>query len=97
MNIVRLGRQSVRVCFVLMLFYVFALGPGSMAGASPMDSATNASAADLRVSGRFLLSANGGGKEKNKRPFDMAISDYFDGNDLVWKKLYGDRPKPEGW
>ncbi len=36
-------------------------------------------------------------KKNNKRPFDMAVSDYFAGNDLVWKKLYGDRQKPEGW
>lgn len=36
-------------------------------------------------------------KKQNKRPFDMAVSDYFDGNDLVWKKLNGDRQKPENW
>jgi hypothetical protein len=36
-------------------------------------------------------------RKQNKRPFDMAVSDYFQGNDLVWKKLYGDRPKPESW
>ena len=59
MHIVRLGRQSARVCFVLFLFCLFALGPGSMAGASPMDSTRKVSAADLRVSGRYLLSANG--------------------------------------
>jgi hypothetical protein len=35
--------------------------------------------------------------KNNKRPFDMAVSDYFAGNDLVWKKQYGDQPKPEGW
>ena len=25
-------------------------------------------------------------KKSNKRPFDMAVSDYFAGNDLLWKK-----------
>ncbi len=29
-------------------------------------------------------------KKNNKRLFDMAVSDYFAGNGLVWKKLYGD-------
>jgi hypothetical protein len=24
-------------------------------------------------------------KKSNKRPFDMAVSDYFAGNDLLWK------------
>src|SRR5688500_18714663 len=32
-------------------------------------------------------------RKQNKRPFDMAVSDYFQGNDLFWKKLHGDRPK----
>jgi len=35
-------------------------------------------------------------KKQNRRPFDTAVSDYFAGNDLVWKKLMGDREKPEG-
>ena len=37
-------------------------------------------------------------KKKNKRrPGDMAVSDYFQGNDLLWQKYYGDRQKPEDW
>jgi hypothetical protein len=37
-------------------------------------------------------------KKKNKRrPFDMAVSDYFQGNDLLWQKFYGDGQKPEDW
>jgi hypothetical protein len=31
------------------------------------------------------------------RPFDMAVSDYFQGNDLLWQKLCGDREKPADW
>lgn len=34
-------------------------------------------------------------RKKNRRPYDMAVSDYFQGNDLFWKKHFGDRPKPE--
>jgi hypothetical protein len=30
-------------------------------------------------------------RRKNKRrPGDMAVSDYFQGNDLLWQKFYGD-------
>ena len=37
-------------------------------------------------------------RKKNKgRPFDMAISDYHDGNDLLWKKFMGDQEKPDDW
>ncbi len=36
-------------------------------------------------------------KKNERRPFDMAVSDYHDGNDLLWKKLYGDREKPADW
>ena len=33
-----------------------------------------------------------------KRPFDMAVSDYFhNGNDLLWKKHMGDQEKPQNW
>jgi len=33
-----------------------------------------------------------------KRPFDVAVSDYYDtGNDLLWKKHMGDREKPGNW
>ena len=31
------------------------------------------------------------------RPFDVAVSDYCQGNDLLWKKFYGDREKPANW
>ena len=37
-------------------------------------------------------------RKKNKgRPFDMAVSDYCQGNDLLWQKLYGDQEKPADW
>jgi hypothetical protein len=36
-------------------------------------------------------------KKNQQRPFDMAVSDYCQGNDLLWKKLYGGREKPEDW
>jgi hypothetical protein len=36
-------------------------------------------------------------KKNQRRPFDMAVSDYHDGNDLLWQKFYGDREKPEDW
>ena len=36
-------------------------------------------------------------KMNERRPFDMAVSDYHDGNDLLWQKLYGDREKPADW
>jgi hypothetical protein len=36
-------------------------------------------------------------KMNQRRPFDMAVSDYFQGNDLLWKKLYGDQQKPADW
>ena len=36
-------------------------------------------------------------KKNQGRPFDMAVSDYCQGNDLLWKKLYGDREKPADW
>ena len=36
-------------------------------------------------------------KTNERRPFDMAVSDYHDGNDLLWKKLYGDQEKPADW
>jgi len=32
-------------------------------------------------------------KKKNKRPFDMAVSDYFQGNNLVLKKYLDSRKK----
>ena len=36
-------------------------------------------------------------KMNPRRPYDVAVSDYFDGNDLLWKKLHGDQQKPEDW
>ena len=36
-------------------------------------------------------------KKNQRRPFDMAVSDYCHGNDLLWKKLYGDQEKPANW
>ena len=59
MHIVRVCRQLVRVCFAIILFCVLALGPGHSAGASPVDGTGKAGPNDLRVSGRYLLSANG--------------------------------------
>jgi mannan endo-1,4-beta-mannosidase len=66
MNIVRLGLQSRKLCFVLILICVFTLGQASTAwvGAAPVNrdgyaSPMNATSSDLRVSGRFLLSVNG--------------------------------------
>lgn len=46
---------------------------------------------------RLVYAQTAAEKKNNKRPFDMAVSDYFAGNDLFWKKLYGDRKKSEGW
>ena len=36
-------------------------------------------------------------KRNKERPFDMAVSDYFQGNDLLWQKFYGDQEKPANW
>ena len=36
-------------------------------------------------------------KMNPRRPYDVAVSDYFAGNDLLWKKLHGDQEKPEDW
>jgi hypothetical protein len=36
-------------------------------------------------------------KMNERRPFDVAVSDYHDGNDLLWQKFYGDREKPADW
>ena len=33
-------------------------------------------------------------KKKNKRPFDMAVSDYFQGNDLLLKRFLDNQKKP---
>ena len=36
-------------------------------------------------------------KMNERRPFDVAVSDYHDGNDLLWQKFMGDREKPADW
>jgi hypothetical protein len=36
-------------------------------------------------------------KRSKGRPFDMAVSDYHNGNDLLWQKLHGDQEKPDDW
>jgi hypothetical protein len=36
-------------------------------------------------------------KRNKRRPGDMAVSDYFQGNDLLWKKHMGDQEKPADW
>ena len=36
-------------------------------------------------------------KRNKRRPGDMAVLDYFQGNDLLWQKFYGDREKPADW
>ena len=36
-------------------------------------------------------------KKNQRRPFDMAVSDYCEDNDLLWKKLYGDQERPADW
>ena len=36
-------------------------------------------------------------KKNKRRPFDMAVSDYCQGNDPLWKKFMGDQQKPEDW
>ena len=36
-------------------------------------------------------------KRSKGRPFDMAVSDYHNGNDMLWLKLYGDQVKPDDW
>lgn len=36
-------------------------------------------------------------KKNERRPFDMAVFDYCQGNDLLWQKLYGSQEKPADW
>ena len=36
-------------------------------------------------------------KMNPRRPFDVAVSDYHDGNDLLWQKYMGDQVKPADW
>jgi hypothetical protein len=46
---------------------------------------------------QFYLEMAKKSKRSKGRPFDMEVSDYHNGNDMLWIKLYGDREKPEGW
>ena len=39
----------------------------------------------------------GGGTRVMARAVTAEISDYFQGNDLLWQKFYGDREKPADW
>ena len=59
MNIVRLVRQSAKLCFLLILFCFFALGPRSTILAGAASANRNAVSTGFHVSGRFLLDANG--------------------------------------
>jgi hypothetical protein len=36
-------------------------------------------------------------KRHQRRPFDVAVSDYCQGNDLLWQKFYGNRENPTDW
>jgi hypothetical protein len=36
-------------------------------------------------------------KRNKRRPFDMAVKDYCQGNDLLWTKIYGGQEKPADW
>ena len=46
---------------------------------------------------RFYVEMAKKRKKNRRRPFDMALSDYHNGNDLLWKKLMGDQEKPADW
>ena len=59
MNIVRLVRQSAKLCLLLILFCFFALGPSSTVWADAAPVSRNAVSTGFHVSGRFLLDANG--------------------------------------
>ena len=60
MHVIRLGRQSIKIFFVLMLACLLSLGPGSLAraDASPVNQEP-ATPPGFRVSGRSLLDVNG--------------------------------------
>jgi len=36
-------------------------------------------------------------KRSKGRPYKMALSDYFQGNDLLWQKPHDDQSKPDDW
>ncbi|HEU4746745.1 MAG TPA: glycoside hydrolase family 5 protein, partial [Anaerolineales bacterium] len=63
MHIVRFGRQSVKLCFVLLLACLLTLGPGSMAkaGTSSGRASGSSKAAPIgfHVGGRYILDVNG--------------------------------------
>jgi len=46
---------------------------------------------------RFYVEMAKQRKMNPRRPFDVAVSDYCQGNDLLWMKFMGDQEKPEGW
>ena len=57
----------------------------------------SAAVADPDIRPIYVQMAVDSGKNP-KRPFDVAVSDYYDtGNDLLWKKHMGDREKPKNW
>ena len=49
----------------------------------------HAALADPQV--RLVYERMAAEKKNNRRPFDMAVSDYFQGNDLLSGKRLGDR------
>ena len=57
----------------------------------------SAAVADPELRPTYVQIALENGKNP-KRPFDMAVSDYYHhGNDLLWKKHMGDQEKPKNW
>jgi len=46
---------------------------------------------------QFYMEMAAKSKRSKGRAFDMAFSDYFQGNDLLWQKLHGDQEKPDDW
>ena len=46
---------------------------------------------------QFYLEMAAKSKRSKGRPYDMAVKDYHNGNDMLWLKLYGDREKPRNW
>ena len=57
----------------------------------------SAAVADPDLRPIYIQMAVDNGKNP-KRPFDTAVSDYYqNGNDLLWKKYMGDEQKPQNW
>lgn len=46
---------------------------------------------------QFYLEMAAKSKRSKGRPYDMAVKDYHNGNDMLWLKRYGDREKPRNW